>query len=290
MTTKTETFLFNESRLMNIFPERMNEESFSQVEFRVVRTRTELEKAYALVYKEYLKEGFTDENPYGLRFSFYNALPETTTLIAISDNSEIIATATIISDSVLGLPMNDVFETELAQLRSDGKKICEITMLAADTDFFKQNSPALPFNSSLYIFSFFKVILDYVQNILGFDTMCAAVHPHRKAIFDHLLFQDFGTEKSYYNANGAPAIAKYLDVHSVAEGFSQPGKERLYKIFVLQQTDISQFEGPLRFTLDDLLYFFAMKSDILSTIHPSIFEYIRSCYPALIETSSINYN
>lgn len=290
MTKIMERFLFDESQLINIFPEQLNKELFSQVEFRVVRTRTELEKAYSLVYKEYLKKGFTSENPYGLRFSFYNALPETTTLIAIRDNSEILATATIISDSALGLPMNDIFETELAQLRGDGKKICEITMLAVDTDFFKHNFPALPFSSSLYIFSFFKVIFDYVQYIIGFDIMCAAVHPHRKNIFDHLLFQDFGTEKSYYNANGAPAIAKYLDVHSVAERFSKPGKERLYKIFVLQQTNVSQFEEPLRFTLGDLLYFFAVKSDILSTLSPSKLEYIKSCYPALILTSFLNYN
>ncbi len=272
-----------ESQLLNIFPEQMNlEELCRQVDFRVVRTRTELEKAYALVYKEYLKKGFTSENSYGLRFSFYNALPETTTLIAIKDDSEVLATATIISDSALGLPMDDIFETELEQLRSDGKKICEITMLAVDADFFKHNFPALPFSSSSYIFSFFKLIFDYVQDIIGFDIMCAAVHPHRKAIFDHLLFQDFGTEKSYYNANGAPAIAKYLDVHSVEERFSKPGKERLYRIFVLQQTMPSQFEEPLRFTLSDLLYFFVAKSDIFKTISPSKLEYIKSCYPALI--------
>lgn len=272
----------NRSQLIDIFSEQMNEKLLNRIEFRVARTRTELEKAYSLVYKEYLKKGFTSENPYGLRFSFYNALPETTTLIAIKDNSEILATATIISDTALGLPMDDIFGTEIEHLRSYRKKICEITMLAVDTELLKHNFTTLPFNSSLYIFSFFKVIFDYVQHIIGSDIMCAAVHPHRKNIFDHLLFQDIGTEKPYYNANGAPAIAKYLDVHSVAERFSQPGKERLYKIFVLQQTDVSQFEEPLKFTLGDLLYFFAVKSDILNTISPSKLEYIRSCYPVLM--------
>lgn len=278
----------NEAQLINIFPEQMNfEELCRQVDFRVVRTRAELEKAYSLVYKEYLKKKFTKENPYGLRFSYYNALPETTTLIAIKDNSEVIATATIISDSPLNLPMDDIFHAELEQLRCQGKNICEITMLAVDSEFFKHNFRALPFSSSLYIFSFLKVIFDYVKDIIGFDIMCAVVHPRRKAIFDHLFFEDWGGEKPYYNANGAPAIAKYLDLHSIEERLSMPGKERLYKIFMLQQTMLSQFEEPLRFNLSDLLYFFAAKSDIFRTISPSKFEYIRSCYPA-IEFEFIN--
>ena len=269
----------NESQLIDIFPEQMTEELLPQVDFRVVRTRSELEKAYSLVYKEYLKKGFTRKNPYRLRLSFYNALAETTTLIAIKDNSEILATATIVSDSDFGLPMEDIFKAEIEQLRDYGKKICEITMLAVDTDFFKHNFPALPFSSSLYVFSFFKVIFDYIQYIIGFDIMCAAVHPHRKHIFDHLLFQDVGTEKKYYTANGAPAIAKYLDIHSVEKRLRKPGKERLYKIFMLQQTLSSQFEKPLRFTLGDLLYFFVVKSDILSTLPQSKREYIiRNCY------------
>jgi len=268
-----------EAQLINISTEDMVlEELFRHVDIRVVRTREELEKAYALVYKEYLKKGFTKEEPYGLRFSFYNALPETTTLIAIKDNSEVIATATIILDSPLGLPMDGVFQAELELLRGEGKNLCEITMLAVDSEFFKHNFRDLPFSVSLYIFSFLKVVFDYVQDVLAFDTMCAAVHPHRKAIFDHLLFKDLGNEKPYENANCAPAIAKYLDLYTVEEGFSKPGKERLARIFLHQRTNPAQFEDRLRFTLGDLVYFFAVKSDILNSLSAAKLEYIKSCY------------
>jgi hypothetical protein len=81
------------------------------IEYRVARTREELEKAYSLVYKEYLRRGYVKQNASGLRISIYNALPQTTTFISIIEK-EIIATATVIPDSYLGLPMDEIYHEE----------------------------------------------------------------------------------------------------------------------------------------------------------------------------------
>jgi hypothetical protein len=223
--------------------------------FRVARTREELEQAYSLVYREYLKRGYMLEDPCGLRFSIYNTLSQTTTLVAYTPTGELISTATIIPDSPLGLPMDQTYHAELNQLRKQNKKICEISMLASDSDYFKHGSLSVPLKKLGVILSFFKILLDYVVLVLGHDYMCIAINPKYAMVFDMILFQDLGGLKSYPEANGAPAIAKYLDVHGVAAGFSRPGKEKLYEIFVLRKTAPESFLNKKILAPDDLQYF-----------------------------------
>jgi len=224
--------------------------------FRVARTREELEKAYSLVYKEYLKRGYTEENPSQLRFSTYNTLPHTATFIAINYSADVVATATVIPDSFFGLPMDAIYLQELNQLRAQNKKMCEISMLASDNDFFKNGALVLPLKKLYFMLSFFKVILDYVKTIIELDYICVTINPKYDRIFELLLFEDIGRLKSYPEVNGAPAIAKCIDVRSIKEKFSKPGKEKLYKMFVLQRTDPRQFLDKKVFTSEDLLYFF----------------------------------
>ena len=110
-------------------------EILSAIECRVVRTREEMQDAYSLVYKEYFKRGYMQENPSKMRISLYNIIPHTTTFIGIVGRG-IISTATVIQDSPLGLPMDEIYSEELSRFRRENKKICEVSMLASDTDLF----------------------------------------------------------------------------------------------------------------------------------------------------------
>ena len=88
---------------------------FSRIEYRVARSRDELAQAFHLVYEEYLKQGYIHEHPSKMRLSLHNLVPETTTFIAKVD-STVVATATVIPDSPLGLPMDELYREELAGL------------------------------------------------------------------------------------------------------------------------------------------------------------------------------
>ena len=94
----------------------------ANIDYRAARSKEELQKAYSLVYKEYLKRKYVTENQSGLRISIHNALPETTTFVGIAD-SEVLATATVIVDSPLGLPMDKIYSDDLKKIRKKGKKI-----------------------------------------------------------------------------------------------------------------------------------------------------------------------
>jgi len=249
------------------------------IDYRVARTREELEKSYSLVYKEYLKRGYTGETPSKIRVSIYNVLPQTTTFIAIAEN-EVIATATLVEDSPIGLPMDKIYHKELQQLRDNNKKLCEISMLASDTDLFKPGTSVMSNSKKMFfIFYLFKLIFDYADNFLTLDFICITIHPKHKLVYDFLSFKDLGNLKEYPQVNGAPAIAMYCDLRSEEGKKEKQNREDLYKMFYRERTTDDKFMRKFVFTPDDLKYFFVDKTDVLKTAAPKDLEYIKTCYP-----------
>ena len=251
-----------------------------QIEYRVARSRNELEKAYALVYREYLKRGYCRESDSRLKLSIYNALPETASFVTILEN-EIFATATLIPDSPSGLPMDEIYHEELSVLRSNGKKICEISMLASDTELFK-NGVSMLLNSKkmFFIFNLFKLIFDYAYRRLGLDYMCITINPKHSLTYDFLLFKDLGGLKTYDNANGAPAIAKCVEFATLESECKEKNKEGLYKMFFEKSTPAVSLAGKASFGVSDLGYFFHEKTDVFRKATSLEMEYLRKCYPS----------
>ncbi len=257
------------------------------VEYRIIRKRQELEKSYALVYKEYIKRNYMEENISKLRISLYNALPQTITFIAVAEQ-EVLATVSIIPDSPLGLPMDTIYHEELEEFRKNKKKICEISMLASDTDLFTNGiSMMLQSKKMFFIFFLFKLIFDYVKFILELDNICITINPKHNLTYDFLLFKTIGELKPYADANGAPAIAKFLDLNSIENECREKKKEGVYKMFFRRKTDPEKFSGKYEFSLQDLKYFFMEKTEIFKQASPSQIEHIKNSYPAY-DFSQIN--
>ncbi len=251
----------------------------SLINYRVARSRPELEQSYRLVYDEYLKRGYMKENPAHLRISFHNALPETTTFIAIVEET-VIATVTLIPDSPLGLPMDEIYHQELQTFRDEKKKICEISMLASNTQFYK-NGISLMLNSKkmFFIFFLFKLVYDYARNYLNLDYLCITINPKHKLTYDFLMFKDFGGLKTYPGANDAPAIGKYVDVKSVRDECRRQKNAGLERMFFSRSTDPIQFSNKITLSDGDLEYFFVKKTDIFKNASPTELAYIKTCYP-----------
>lgn len=249
------------------------------IDYRIAKNRDELEQAYSLVYKEYLKRNYTAENESKLRLSIHNTDPNTTTFISTAKDA-VLATATIIPDSGLGLPMDKIYKKELDVLRKNNKKICEISMLASDTDLFKDGmSMMLNAKKMFFVFYLFKIILDYAKNNLKLDQICITINPKHKLTYDFLLFKDLGKIKTYQQANNAPAIAKYVDLNSIEDECIRTNRTGLYKMFFVKKTEPQKLLKKFKFSLDDLQYFFIKKTEILKTATPQELEYIKNCYP-----------
>ena len=256
------------------------EEFLNAIQYRVAQNKDELEKAFTLVYKEYLKRGYVQESPTQLRVSIFNALPQTTTFIATLDN-EVITTATIVPDSPLGLPMDEIYHEELNGLRTQKLKLCEITMLASNTELFGTGVFVLLNSKKLFfIFSLFKLIFDYAREVLKLDGICITVNPKHSLTYDFLLFKELGGLKSYHHANEAPAIGKYLDLRAAEQACKASNREGLFKMFLTKKSDPDKYSGKYCFSPADLKYFFINKSDVFRATAIDKIDFIKTCYPS----------
>lgn len=252
---------------------------FGTIDYRVARTKEELEKAYLLVYNEYLKRNYICQSSAELRLSIHNALPSTSTFIAVLEN-EIFSTATIVADSELGLPMDETYHEELSQLRKQNKKLCEVTMLASNTSLFTEGvSMMLNSKKMFLVFNLFKLIFDYAIQYLKLDCICITINPKHSLTYDFLLFKDLGGLKQYDKANGAPAIAKLLDLSTVERECKEKNKEGLYLMFFEKRTSEEKFTNKFKFSESDLNYFFKEKTSTFKNTTSDKLKYIKTFYP-----------
>ncbi len=252
---------------------------FDSISYRVARTREELEQAFNLVYEEYLKQGYINDDPSRMWFSLQNILPETTTLVALVDDI-VVATATIIPNSPLGLPMDDLYHEELEGLRRDGKKFCEISMLAHNSDLLSERLP-LMFNAKkmFLVFFLFRYILDFIRTQTDIQYICIAINPKHESIYESLYFKHLGPLRSYAKVNGAPAIAKILDISTIEEESAASSRKNLYRMFFSGTIDPCHFQGKIRLTPEDIAYFLNKRFGLASTTQQDQLAYIRGCYP-----------
>ncbi len=284
------------NQIMNVKKDRSSSSRKSlqnfldKIDFRVARTKEELEGAAALVHKEYEKKGYIKNSNSRLRLAMHNAHPQTTTFVAKA-GKDVIATTTVIPDSPLGLPMDEIYHKELNQLRVGGKKLCEISMLACDTELFR-NGVSMMLNSKklFLVFFLFKHILDYTKEFLKLDFICITINPKHKITYDFLLFKDMGELKMYDEVNNAPAIAKYINLNNVEKEFEKDDRRERYSMFIQRKIDPKKFLNKYQFTYQDLKYFFVEKTDIFKNASASQIEYLQNCYPDYNFTDMIYNN
>ncbi|MBU2102994.1 MAG: hypothetical protein ABH865_09275 [Candidatus Omnitrophota bacterium] len=232
----------------------------NKVIYRVARTRDELEGVYALVYKEYLRRGYIPKGySNNLRLSLYNALPDTTTFIAKQQRT-LAATVTLVPDSKLGILMDKLYKNEVDVLRSQGRRVAEVSQLAINSAFFPQGLFSMfNFNKLIFLFKLFRQVLDYAFFVEKLTDLCIAFNPRHQHLYRFLQFEQIGGLK-YYGAFHSPAIAMHLDLTRVQEKAKK--RKGLYKIFFSGKPDLSAFKGKYHITPEDLEYFFIKKSDI----------------------------
>ena len=269
-----------QNQTQNVSSEKSEMRAYlDSINYRVARSKSELEEAYSLVYSEYLKRGYVSPNNSKLHLSIHNILPDTTTFVALSGD-EILATATVIPDSLLGMPMDNLYKDELNALRKKNSKMCEISMLASNTSLFKEGTSMLLNAKKMFlIYYLFKHILDFARDHLKLDYICIAINPKHKMTYENLFFEDLGELKSYDKVNGAPALGKILNLKTAEEKCAKLHRSNIYQLFFSSETDAEGFSGKVEFDLDDIRHFFINKYDILSNVSPEIISYIEKCYP-----------
>lgn len=237
------------------------------IEYKIAISTEELEQAFELVTQQYTNVGMHDSNS-GLRLTKFHLLPESKVFIAIKkqeDYSEkVIGTLTMIKDSPMGLPMDEIYNNVLQRLRLSNLNLAEVIGLAVSpTESPIQN------NIVMYLY---KICLQYSRLTQIDDLLCSVKKKHINFYEELLLFKPIGDLLPYIYANNQLIQGHRLNIHQANKDFEKvySGQEfdaDLHRFFF---TDTQQFNRPYgkgdAMTLDQMRYFLEQRTQLLSSL------------------------
>jgi hypothetical protein len=214
-------------------------------EIRVASSLDDRRKAWRLVYNEYRKKGYADPDPEALWYGLYDALPETTTFL-VEKNGEPVAALTIVFDSAMGLPADDLFPEEMAGLRQRGRRLCEMISLA-------HGERAQSLLVLKHMFKLAYITAWHVEKATDFILTCTPTH---SVYYERqLLFDALGGPRPYGKVNGTPGVILRLNLLEAEERYRQRfdslmGERNAYRFFVSHVPELRAWLAATRGTLD----------------------------------------
>jgi hypothetical protein len=177
-------------------------------QFGVARKTAALDAAFGLVHDQYVWRGFLDApHPSGRRVNLRHALPTTRVFVA-RDGARVVGTATLIPDSPLGLPMDEVFADQLDAIRLSNRCAAEVSALAMDADRRAHGVPVL--------IRLLRMILLYAAEVARLDDLVLVVRPQHAAFYQQsFACRPIGPARDYPKVHIVGAVALHLDLHEV---------------------------------------------------------------------------
>jgi hypothetical protein len=164
-----------------------NDQIADGLDFGLATDRSSLEQAFRLQHDQYVAQGYMDPHPSNWRLSIHNALPATRVFVARSKD-RVVATMTLIADSPVGLPMDEIYADELRRLRDLGRDLAEVSGLAMDPDYQASGVAVL--------LRLVRMLVVYAAQVES--DLCIAVNPRHCAFYRKAFhFQDIGGLKQY---------------------------------------------------------------------------------------------
>lgn len=216
------------------------------LELSAARTWPDLEEAYCLIFRSFQNQGVPETGPVKLRIDSFNRIGGARTLL-IHSTGMLIGALTILPDSVLGLPADELYHAELKALRQSGRKLCGFTSLAIETP-----DKDLARWARLHLF---RAAWRYARSVLKATDICVLVPANHELYYRKLImFEQLGEPRIYaLGRQHSPAIGLRLNLDLAPKYFKtaydgKEGAENLYHFFVKQ--DVRTLNGFLKKTQD----------------------------------------
>ena len=199
-----------------------------------IRTANRLElrqKAYKLLYNIYSEMGIIRNNHSGLWLSIFEALPETTTLIAENHHGKIVGTITLVFDSPIGLPADDLYKEEIEQLRNKGCKICEIISFGV--------SDAVRGSVKILSILYYSAYLLAWRLMKSTDFVVTVAARHEKFYCRAIKFKKIGPVRNYAKVNGIPTVLLNLPL-KLPDMLKD--KQRIFPLYLLNYSEQEELD------------------------------------------------
>lgn len=234
--------------------------------FKIAETREELEACFRLLHDVYVRQGFMEPDPSGMRVTIYHALPTTTTLCAIFDG-KVVGTLSLIRESAIGFPLQRI--VDLTSVRAKRGNIAEVSALAIH--------PAFQGLGGMVLLPLLKFLYEYCTSLFDTRHLVIAVHPRHIETYESLLFfrrLSGNIVPSYDFVNGAPAIGATLDLKHAPEILrkyygQRPLRRNLHHYFVAMRLPNIELPSRRFYTTNDPVmtpelidHFFNRKTDV----------------------------
>lgn len=244
--------------------------------------------AYYLTYESYLKKGLVSRRTYHqLWVSEFNALSTTMTLL-IKKNKRIMGTITLILDSPIGLPTDNIYKQENDKLRHSKKKLAELSSLALDTSNNQETLFLMArFLNYAYLISFYGLSGKKATDLV------ISVNPRYENFYKrYFLFEKIGGFRYYGRVNHAPAILLKLNIDTIQnhiplknapQGTGTDHSSLLYKYFHVKEEE-EEFvhflkESHKPWSKEEFNYFLKEKTDILENLTLNKKQSLKKCFP-----------
>jgi hypothetical protein len=174
-----------------------------EIHVKIASERREWEEAFRLVAESYRARGYEPPDSSAIRFTRHHALPETVVFVA-KHKGHVVCTFSMVPDNrMLGLPMDSIYESEIQELRGQGRRLAELTSLAD-----KGLSP----REFLYVFIALLRLAHQYHVDQGGDTWVITVNPRHRSFYTKKMgYVPLGVCRAYPTVQNAPAEAFFLD-------------------------------------------------------------------------------
>ena len=234
-------------------------------------------RAWRLVYRSYAAKGYAQPSADELWYGLHDALPATRIFLVTRDGRDV-ATLSLVFDSPLRLPADEVYGDELNKLRVQDRRACEMVSLVSEETTSARCLEVLK--------HLFKLAYLTATRLEGATDMVITVHPHHAAYYERrLLFEAVGGVRDYGKVGGAPAVLLRLDLQTAEARYEErygDGAGGLFRFFIDPETepDVVAFLGRRGAGLSrsDLATWFERERPLLSQVSAAIREYLRGLY------------
>jgi len=237
------------------------------IEYKIATTTEEIEQALELVTQQYISVGLHNKDS-ELRLTKYHLLPDSKIFIAIKKlpggKEVVVGTLTMVVDTSMGLPMDEIYSMSLNRLRISGLLLAESISLAISPE-----ESALQNNISMFLF---KLCFQYAKLLHVNDLMCSVTKKHIPFYEELLLFKPIGELTPYSYANGLSIQGHRLNLMQASSQFEEvySGMEfdaNLHRFFF---TETREYHRPFgkgeAMSPEQLRYFLESRTQLLSSL------------------------
>ncbi|WP_413284619.1 N-acyl amino acid synthase FeeM domain-containing protein [Vibrio sp. MA40-2] len=255
------------------------------VTYKIAVEKQELEKAFSLVWENYVETGLQQNDNLGLRFTKYHLLPDTRVFIAnfheeLADQKPekytgkgiCVGTVTLVMDGPMGLPMEEFCGEAIDKMRKEGRKVAEVVAFAVDPKYTKHK----------IFLHMFKLLFQFAAMKGVTDICCSVTERHIRFYRRVCLFEPIGELTPYSAAYKHRVQGHRLDISQAkkkAEEF-YGGREfdaDLFRFFFGETYNRQKGEGkPL--SEENIEYFANKKTKFIETLEGQELDVLRSEY------------